>query len=145
MIGVGDIPFNAPGILDNGGMATGWGGARQGPRDIDIYVRDGTVGGIKVDDRYIDRQIPADTDLSEVFKPVYDVQVYCLDIYPDSPDISKYREILQSVYTGDAILESVDKHPTDKGFVVMVTVNNARMVFRKESYEEDFPTMDIKK
>lgn len=145
MIGAGDIPFNTSSIVDNGGMATGWGAPRQGPRDIDVYVRDGMVNGIKVDDKYLDRQIPADTDLSEVFKPVYDVQVYCLDIYPDSPDIQKYRDIMQSVYTGDAILESLDKHPSDKGFIVMITVNNARMVFRKESYEEDFPTMDIKK
>lgn len=146
MIGAGDIPFNASTILDNGGMATGdWDRyARRQFDDIDSYVRDGVVGGIRVSEECLNRQIPRGTDLSEVFKPVYDVQVYCLNIYPGSEDIDKYQKILQSVYQGDATIESLDKHPTDKGFIVMVTVNNARMVFRKKSYEEDFPTMDVK-
>lgn len=144
MIGAGDIPFNASTILDNAGMATGrWDQQYRQFDDIDAYVRDGIVGGIKVSEDCRDRQIPRGTDLSEVFKPVYNVQVYCFNIYPGSEDIEKYQAVLQSVYQGDAILESLDKHPSDKGFIVMLTVNNARMVFRKKSYEEDFPTMDV--
>ena len=144
MIGAGDIPFNTSAILDNGGMATGcWGDRVKQFDDIDSYVRDGVIGGIKVSEEYRNRQIPRGTDLSEVFKPVYDVKVYCFHIYPGSEDIPNYQEILQSVYQGDTILESLDKHPSDKGFIVMLTVNNAKMVFRKKSYEEDFPTMDV--
>jgi hypothetical protein len=144
MIGAGDVPFNISDVLDNGGMATGnWCQQTRQFDDIDSYVRDGTVGGIKVDAAYKDRQIPRGTDLSEVFKPVHEVQVYCFHIYPGSEDIEKYQKVLQTVYQGDAFLESSDKHPSDKGFIVMLIVNNARMVFRKESYEEDFPTMDV--
>lgn len=144
MIGAGDIPFNYDSHLVNMGMATGRLTSQPRLEDVDLYVRDGTVGGIKVDDKYRDRQIPKDTNFSEVFRPVYDIKVYCLDIYPGSEDICIYQEILQSVYTGDAILESIDKHPSDKGFIVMITVNYARMVFRKESYEEAYPKMDVK-
>ena len=145
MIGAGDIPFSRDDsfILDNQGMASGWGAAHKRLDDVDIYVRDGVVSGIKVDDVYRHRQIPKGSDFSEIFIPVNDVKVYCFDIYPGSDDINKYQEIMQDVYSGDAILESIDKHPSDKGFVVMLVINRARMVFRKESYNEDFPKMDI--
>ena len=133
-----EIPFgHASGMfMDNQGMATG---RVTRLDDVDMYVRDGVVSGIKVDDRYKNRTIPRDADFSEIFVPRHDVNVYCLHIFPGSEDIKKYQEILQSVYAGDAILDSVDKHPSDKGFIVMLIVNNARMVFRKEAYEEDFP------
>ena len=111
--------------------------------DVDSYVRDGMVSGIKVGDAYRNRQIPRDSDFSEIFTPSHDIIVHCFSIYPGSPDIQTYQDMLQEVYAGDAILESIDKHPSDKGFVVMAVINRARMVFRKESYNEDFPEMDI--
>ena len=144
MIGAGDIPFDGSSFLiDNKGMATGRYDMQRRMDDVDIYVRDGIVSGIKVDEQFRNRQIPKDSDFSEIFIPISDVQVHCFDIHPGSPDIVKYQEILQDIYSGDVILESIDKHPSDKGFVVMVVVNRARMVFRKESYNEDFPKMDI--
>ena len=143
MIGARDIPFTASSLFTNTGMATGTDAPTRYMDDIDIYVRDGVVGGIKVDDAFRDRQIPRGSDLSEIFKPVYDIKVYCFNIFPGSGDIDKYNEVLQSVYQGEAILESIDKHPSDNGFIVMLTVNNARMVFRKKAYEEDYPALDI--
>jgi hypothetical protein len=111
--------------------------------DVDIYVRDGTYMGIKVDNNYVDRMIPKDANMSEIFTPVHNERVYCFNIYPDSPDIEKYREVLQDIADGDAILESQDKHPTDKGFVILLIVNYARMVFRKDSLDEDYPRMQV--
>lgn len=111
--------------------------------DIELYVRDGTYMGIKVDDNYVDRLIPKDADMSEIFMPVHNEHVYCFSIYPDSPDIDKYRKVLQDIADGSAILESQDKHPTDKGFVILLVVNYARMVFRKDSLDEDYPKMQV--
>ena len=111
--------------------------------DIDMYVRYGTYNGIKVEDNCRDRMIPKDTDLSQVFDQKNDISVYCLDIFPGSNDINKYQELLQSVYTGDSIIESIDKHPTDKGFVVMLVVNNARMRFRISEYNNIFPSIGV--
>lgn len=111
--------------------------------DVDIYVRDGTYMGIKVADLYANRMIPKDADMSEIFTPAYNEQVYCFNIYPGSEDIDKYRDVLQSIADGDAILESQDKHPTDKGFVILLVVNYARMVFRKEAFNEDYPEIQV--
>jgi hypothetical protein len=97
------------------------------------------VSGIRVDEEYRDRQIPQGTDLNTIFIPVPEVSVYCLNLSPGSEDIEVYQNILQEVASGDAILESQDKHPTENGFVVLLTINRARMVFRKKSYNEDFP------
>ena len=133
-----DIPFGGMGIPNQlfDDIRT-----RRQFSDVDTYVRDGVYNGIKVSDECRDRLIPKDTDLGDVFTPVSDVSVYCLHVYPESPDILKYQEIMQSVYTGDAFIDSIDKHPTDKGFVVMLVVNRARMVFRKDTYNELFPTI----
>lgn len=111
--------------------------------DVDIYVRNNTYMGIKVADDCINRMIPKDANLADVFTPVHKEYVYCFDIYPGSEDIQKYQDILQDVANGDAILESQDKHPTDKGFIIMLVVNYARMVFRKEEYKEDYPVIEV--
>lgn len=111
--------------------------------DVDVYVRDGTYMGIKVDDAYTNRMIPKDANMSEIFIPRYQEQVHCFNIYPGSDDIDKYRKVLQDVADGDAILESQDKHPTDKGFVILLVVNYARMVFRKDDLNDDYPKIQV--
>lgn len=139
MLDPDNIPFNIDSFGGDGFGTFSRMNDRRPLSDVDVYVRDGFVSGIRVGDDYRDRQIPRDTDLNTVFMPVPDVSVYCLSLYPGSPDISIYQQILQEVAKGDAILESQDKHPTDNGFVILMTVNRARMVFRKNSYNEDFP------
>lgn len=139
MIDPGNIPFNTDSFGGDGFGAFSRMNERRPLSDVDVYVRDGFVAGVRVDDEYRDRQIPQDTDLSTIFTPVPDVSVYCLSLCPGSADIELYQSILQEVASGDAILESQDKHPTEHGFVVLLTVNRARMVFRKSSYNEDFP------
>lgn len=134
-----DIAFNH----DTVGTGSIFPDDRRRISDVDIYVRDGTYMGIKVDSRYTNRMIPKDADMSEIFSPVYNEQVYCFNIFPGSEDIDKYRDVLQSIADGYAILESQDKHPTDKGFVILLVVNYARMVFRKDELNEDYPKIQV--
>ena len=139
MIDPNNIPFNIDSFGGDGFGAFSRMNDRRPLSDVDVYVRDGFVAGIRVDEDYRDRQIPQDTDLNNIFTPVPNVSVYCLNLSPGSKDIEVYQSILQEVASGDAILESQDKHPTNDGFVVLLTINRARMVFRKKSYNEDFP------
>lgn len=111
--------------------------------DVDTYVRYGTYNGVKVTDTCKNRMIPKDTDLSQVFEQDNAISVYCFDIYPGSDDILKYQQIMQSVYEGDSFVESLDKHPTDKGFVVMLVINSARMKFRNDDYTNIFPSIGV--
>lgn len=110
---------------------------------IDSYVREGTYNGVMVADECKNRMIPKDTDLSTIFTPSNNVSVHCLEIYPGSRDIQTYADIMQAVHDGDSFLESVDKHPTDKGFVVMLVVNKLRMKFSNDKYKEIFPVINI--
>ena len=141
MTGLEEIPFNPEhlGICSQDHFQN----RRQGLTDVDLYIRDNTYLGIKVADEFTNRMIPKDTDMSEVFKPLNRAKVYCFNIFPGSTDITEYQEVLQEIADGDAILESQDKHPTDKGFVVMLVVNYARMIFRKEDYREDYPKVKV--
>lgn len=141
MISVDNIPFNIDGSIYHNPAddMSRWPSKLS---DVDIYVRDHRVSGVLVGDEFVDRQIPKNTDLSEIFVPKSDVEVFCLDIFPGSEDIKVYQQVLQDVASGNVILESQDKHPTDKGYIVLIVVNKARMVFRKESYKEDFPEMN---
>lgn len=112
--------------------------------DVDTYVRDAAVSGIKVAPEYVNRMIPKDTDLNEVFTPRSDVSVYCLNVFPGSDDVKLYERIMQEVSSGDAFIDSIDKHPTENGFVILLVVDRTRMVFRKDSYNELFPPMEMK-
>ena len=141
MNGLSDITFGSPDLVSNPLLSPN---AQRRYTDVDAYVRDGVYAGVKVAEDCRDRLIPKDTDLGDVFRPVSDVSVYCLDIYPQSPDIETYQQIMQEVYTGDAFIDSIDKHPTDKGFVILLVINRAKMVFRKDTYKELFPTIGTK-
>lgn len=133
-------------LVSSGGLNTSYDDSivRRCPlSDIDMYVRYGTYNGIKVDDDCKDRMIPKDTDLSQVFEQKNDITVYCLDIFPGSSDISTYQQLMQRVYAGDSIIESIDKHPTDKGFVILLVINDARMKFRVSEYNSIFPSIGV--
>lgn len=141
MTSLESIKFD-PGIIDGINTYMGVQSSRQ-YSDVDTYVRYGTYNGVKVDDTCRDRMIPKDTDLSQVFDQHNDIAVYCLDIFPGSDDILKYQQLMQDVYEGNSFVESLDKHPTENGFVVMLVINTARMKFRNDDYNNIFPSIGV--